>query len=127
MPGRANAASESVIPPARASTIACRPLIRSPFSRPIRTEDGGAQLAGRLDVYDDRLHLDGGSRDAHTLRDVRYDEIAAARIGRENGDRINGRAAMIVELLTGGRVSFVGLDRPGTLIELLHRVEARLS
>lgn len=93
----------------------------------IWAEDGGAQLAGRLDVYDDRLHLDGGRRDAHTLRDLRYDEIAAARIGRDDGDRINGRAAMVVELSTGGRVSFVGFDRPGTLLELLHRVEARLA
>ena len=93
----------------------------------IWTEDGGAQLAGRLDVFGDRLHLDGGSRDHRTLRDVRYDEIAAARIGRDTRDRINGRAAMIVDLLTGGRVSFVGFDRPGTLIELLHRVETRLA
>jgi hypothetical protein len=93
----------------------------------IWTEDGGAQLAGRLDVYDDRLHLDGGSRAVHALRDVRYDEIATARIARDTGDRINGRAAMVVDLLSGGRLSFVGLDRPGTISELLHRVEARLA
>jgi hypothetical protein len=93
----------------------------------IWTEDDGAQQAGRLDVFDDRLHLDGGSRASRALRDVRYEEIAAARIGRDVADRINGRAAMVVELLTGSRVSFVGFDRPGTLLELLHRVETRLA
>lgn len=93
----------------------------------IWTEDGGPLLAGRLDVYADRLHLDGGSRETHALRDVRYDEIASARIGRDNGDRINGRAAMIVQLSAGGTVSFVGFDRPGTIAEVLHRVEDRLG
>ena len=89
-------------------------------------ENDGTPLAGRLDVYDDRLHLDGGSRVTHAMRDVRYDEIGSARIGRENGDRINGRSAIVLELAAGGKVSFAGFDRPGTLIELLHRVEDRI-
>ena len=93
----------------------------------IWTEDGGAQLAGRLDVFDDRLHLDGGSRERPARRDVRYDEIAAARIGRDTGDRINGRVAVVLELLAGGRYNVVGFDRPGTMLELLQRVEARLA
>jgi hypothetical protein len=92
----------------------------------IWTEDGEAPLAGRLDVYADHLHLDGGSRGTHTLRDVRYDEIASARIGRENGDRINGRAALLLELRAGGLLSFVAFDRPGTLAELLNRIEDRI-
>jgi hypothetical protein len=93
----------------------------------IWTADGAAPLAGRLDVYGDRLHLDGGGRDSRQQRDVRFDEIASARIGRENGDRINGRAAMVLDLADGGRLSFAGFDRPGTLGELLHRIETRIS
>jgi hypothetical protein len=92
----------------------------------IWTADGGAPLAGRLDVYGDRLHLDGGSRDTRAQREVRYDEIASARIGRENGDRINGRAAMVLDLGGGGTVSLASFDRPGTLGELLHRIENRI-
>jgi hypothetical protein len=92
----------------------------------IWTEDDRSPLAGRLDVYADRLHLDGGSRAAPACRDVRFEEIASARIGRDNGDRINGRAAIVVALAGGGAVSFVGFDRPGTLLELLHRIETRL-
>lgn len=92
----------------------------------IWTADGGVPHAGRLDVYDDRLHLDGGSRDRREQRDVRYDGIASARMGRENGDRIHGRTAVVLELRDGGRVSMAGFDRPGTLSELLHRIEDRI-
>ena len=62
----------------------------------------------------------------HAMRDVRYDEIGSARSGREHGDRTKGRSAIVLELAAGGKVSFAGFDRPGTLIELLHRVEDRI-
>lgn len=93
----------------------------------IWTENGAAPRAGRLDLYADRLQLDGGSRDSRARRDLRFDEIASARIGRTAGDRIHGRSALVVELAGGETVSFVGFDRPGTLIELLHRFEGRLA
>jgi hypothetical protein len=92
----------------------------------IWTVDGAAPLAGRLDVYGDRLHLDGGGRDSREQRDVRFDEIASARMGRENEDRIHGRAAMLLQLRDGGTVSLAGFDRPGALSELLHRIEDRI-
>jgi hypothetical protein len=57
---------------------------------------------------------------------LRYDEIADARIARENGGRINGRPAIVLGLADGGTLSFVGFDRPGGLVEVLHRVESRL-
>lgn len=93
----------------------------------IWAEDGGSQTAGRLDVHRDRLLFDGGVRGAPLVRDLAYTEIASARMGRENGDRINGRPAIVLALKTGGRLSFVGFDRPGTLAELLQRIEERVS
>lgn len=92
----------------------------------IWSENGRTPFAGRLDVFADHLHLDGGSRESRELRDLRYDEVGAARIGREGGDRINGRVAMVLELAAGGTVSFVSFDRPGTLVEVLHRIEDRI-
>jgi len=89
-------------------------------------EHGGSPLAGRLDVDADGLHLDGGSRDDRRMRDLPFAEIASARIGRSNGDRINGRPAIVLELAKGRPISFVGFDRPGTLLELLHRLEAAI-
>ena len=92
----------------------------------IWTEDGGPPQAGRLDVHADRLRFDGGFRDARRALDLPFAEIADARIGRANGDRINGRPAVVLGLASGGVVSFVGFDRPGALVEILHRVEQRL-
>jgi hypothetical protein len=93
----------------------------------IWVEDGAAPLAGRLDLYGDRIHLDGGSRDDRRRRDVPFAQIASVRLARENGDRIKGRVAIVLSLVGGGLLSFVGLDRPGTQLELLHRLETVLS
>jgi hypothetical protein len=92
----------------------------------IWAENGGAPLPGRLDVHPGGLHLDGGSRDRRATRELPYTAIESARIGRDNGDRMNGRPAIVLQLLAGGTISFVGFDRPGTLVELLHRIEAMI-
>ena len=86
--------------------------------------DGGAHVAGRLDLYRDRLHLDGGSRDDRRTREIGGDEIAAVRIGREDVERIGGRAVLVVELRGGGTVSFTGFQTPGALHELAERLGA---
>src|SRR5439155_2279866 len=88
----------------------------------IWVEDGGAPLAGRLDLYADRIHLDGGSRDERRTRDLRLAEVGSVRMARGNGDRIGGRAAIVLSLAGGGTLSLVGFDRPGTQLELLHRL-----
>ena len=84
--------------------------------------DGGPHVAGRLDLYGDRLHLDGGSRDDRRTRDIGVAEIASIRIGREDVERIGGRAVLVVELRDGGTVSFTGFQTPGALHELAERL-----
>ena len=86
--------------------------------------DRGPHVAGRLDLYGDRLHLDGGSRDDRRTLDVVGGEIAAVRIAREGGERIGGRAVLLVELRGGSVVSVAGLQTLGTLHELAERIEA---
>jgi hypothetical protein len=89
----------------------------------IWVENGGTLLAGRLDVTEDGLRLDGGSRHARRTLDVPFDEVASFRIGRGDGDRIGGRRCLIVELVHGARVSVAAFDRPGAEAELLERLE----
>jgi hypothetical protein len=91
----------------------------------IWAEDGASPSAGRLDVLADRLHLDGGVRADRRTRELRYDEIVGARMGRDGVDRINGRTAIVLALAGGGTLSFVGFDRPGTLTELLGQLQRR--
>lgn len=104
-------------------TGATQPALSVPV---IWLEDGSAPLAGRLDVFDDRLHLDGGHRDERRTRDLPLTEVESVRIGRANGDRINGRQTIVLRLLGGGELSLAVFSRPGTLIELAHRLEAQL-
>jgi hypothetical protein len=86
--------------------------------------DGGPRVAGRLDLFADRLHLDGGPHDDRRTMEIDGSEIAAVRIGRTDDERIDGRVAIIVELRGGGRVSFAGFQTLGTLHELAERLEA---
>lgn len=92
----------------------------------IWTEDGTSPLAGRLDVFGDHLHFEGGVRELRQARELPYAEIASAQIGRKNGDRIKGRSAIVLALAGGGTLSFVGFHRPAMLVELLHRIEEKL-
>lgn len=93
----------------------------------IWVEDEGSPLAGRLDVTDDGLHLDGGARERRRTRHVPYSDIASFRIGRRNGERLGGRQAVHLELVGGSSVSLRGFDRPGTLHELAERLERNRS
>jgi hypothetical protein len=88
---------------------------------------GGPHVAGRLDLYPDRLHLDGGSRDDRRTREIDGDEIAAVRIGRTDGERIGGRTVLVVELRDDSTVSFTGFQTLGTLHELAERLEALIG
>ena len=86
--------------------------------------DDGPPLAGRLDVRDDGLHLDGGSRGDRRRLDLPYAEIVSVRLGPE---RVNGRRAAVLALDDGRGVSLVGFDRPGALHDLVHHVERRVQ
>jgi hypothetical protein len=90
----------------------------------IWVEDGGPPQAGRLDLYSDRLHLDGGYRENRQTRDVPLADVGAVRMGRAIGERINGRQAIVLALTGGATLSLAAFARPGTLLELAHRLEA---
>jgi hypothetical protein len=95
------------------------------LSIPVLWAAGGApHVAGRLDLYPNRLHLDGGSRDDRRTRDIGADEIAAVRIGRTDDERIGGRTVLVVQLHDGSVVSFTGFQAPGTIHELAERLDA---
>jgi hypothetical protein len=86
-------------------------------------ENGGTPLAGRLDVSESGLRLDGGSREARRTLDVPFAELVSFRVGRDNGDRIGGRRCLVLELAGGSVVSIAAFDRPGAEAELLELLE----
>jgi hypothetical protein len=89
--------------------------------------DGAAHVAGRLDVYDDRLRLDGGSRDDRRMRDIAATQIETVRIGRGDHERIAGRPVLVLELRSGEVVTLVGFHQPGSLHELAERLRTMAS
>ena len=91
----------------------------------IWVEDGGTPQAGRLDLFSDRFSLDGGIRDDRRTRDVPLTDVGSVRMGRENGERINGRQSIVLALAGGLTLSLAAFARPGTLLELAHRLESR--
>jgi hypothetical protein len=93
------------------------------------SEDGGPASPGRLDLTADSLLFSGGSRDEPRTRTIALAEVAAVRIARGAGERLGERAALIVELRDGSRVSIADIHRPGTLHELAERLQrtVRLS
>ena len=92
-------------------------------------EEGKTASPGRLDVTASTLLLSGGSRDEPRTRTIAVTEIASVRIGRGADERLAGRAALVIELVDGGRVSIADIHRPGTLHELAERLQrtVRLS
>jgi hypothetical protein len=90
------------------------------------TQDDWPPVAGRIDLTLDGVHLDGGARGERRTLDLPYGEISSVRIGRNGSDRIDGRRAVVLALHAGGSVSFVAFDRPGSALELAHRLEERL-
>jgi hypothetical protein len=92
----------------------------------IWVQDDGPTLAGRADLTAAGVHLDGGSRDDRRTLDLLYADIASVRVGRNGSDRIDGQRAVVLELVAGGTVSFAAFDRPGSVLELAHRVEERI-
>lgn len=102
----------------------------APLSLPVVwSESGGPASPGRLDLTADSLILTGGSRDEPRTRTIALAEIAVVRIARKADERLADRAALVIELLDGGRVSIADIHRPGTLHELAERLQrtVRLS
>lgn len=87
------------------------------------TENGGPALPGRLDLTAESLRLSGGSRDEPRTRTIAFADVAAVRIARAAHERMTDRAALVVELRDGTRISIAGIDRPGTLHELAERLQ----
>src|SRR3954467_4385582 len=115
--------SRDAAPPRRLDTDPMQPQLSVPV---IWVEDDGTPQAGRFDLFGDRFSLDGGSRDDRRTREVTLTDVGSVRMGRTSGERINRRQAIVLALTGGATLSLAAFARPGTLLELAHRLEALL-
>jgi hypothetical protein len=91
------------------------------------SEDGGPTQPGRLDLTGDRLHFNGGSRSEPYSLDIALSRVESVRMARRPAERLGGRAALVVELRDGRRVSIASIDRVGTLLELAERLQQAIG
>jgi hypothetical protein len=75
---------------------------------------------GKLELLPRVLRLDG--RDGS--REVRYEDVAAIRIGRSRADRVNGGPAVVIERRKGERVIISTVAQPSLIGEIAERLAA---
>lgn len=75
--------------------------------------------AGSLELGGEKLRLRGGRS-----LDVAYEQIVGTHVGRGVADRVAGRQTLVLELTGGDVVRIASMHGPGTLTELVERVEA---
>jgi hypothetical protein len=83
----------------------------------------GRRVVGSLELLPDRLRLDGRAADgSRCRRELSYESLAAARIGRVGSERLAGRPALVLER-RGSKPLLIGdADRGGALGELAERL-----
>jgi len=77
--------------------------------------------AGRLELDRESIRFDGAR-----VRRVYYGDIAQVRIGHHARDRLQGRPALVVDLLDGGSLRIGSVNGVGTVAELAEEL-TRLS
>ncbi len=88
-------------------------------------EDDSALFAGKLELGERRLRLEGTSREGRSsLRTVRYDELGDVHMAPGN-ERIAGRPTLVVERAVGEPLRVGSVDGRGFLPELADQLTAR--
>ena len=83
-------------------------------------EGSGEPATGKLELLPRALRLDGLERS----REIRYETVAAVRIGRSPSERINGAPAVIVERLHGDPIIIATVAQPSLIGEIAERLAA---
>ncbi len=84
-------------------------------------ENDGPLYAGRLDVGERLLRLQGTSRRGQeSRRTIAFDELADVEVDRDRRDRLAGRPAIRIERRRGVPVRVGSVDGRGALAELMN-------
>jgi hypothetical protein len=91
-------------------------------------EPGGQVCSGELELGEYALRLEGTCRDGTvSTREIPYGAIAGVRVGRAARDRIDGRAALVVELSRDQMLLFTSPVGLGMIHEMADRLDALVS
>lgn len=86
-------------------------------------EPGGESYVGRLELGPRALHLVGDAGGVRVDRQIGYDELRGLRIAHDEGERIDGRRALVIERAQGAAYHLTGaVFEAGILHELVDRL-----
>jgi hypothetical protein len=82
--------------------------------------------AGKLELEAKCLRFEGsgGTRRAPHVHRVEYAEIEAVHVGRDSPERLGGRPALVLDLVTGGPLRIGSIAGVGLLSELAERLSS---
>lgn len=80
--------------------------------------------AGRLELTDCGLALDGRNGEGPVSDNVPYRELADVRIARSPAERISGRPTLVVDRRLGDAIRIASLAQPGIIQELAEHLAA---
>jgi hypothetical protein len=90
------------------------------------SEAGGPTFAGKLELRDRLLFLEGANCGVHR-RTLDLDQVASLRIGRGRLERLQGRPVLVLEDGNGSRLCLATLDGIGALHELADALGSQLD
>ncbi|MDX6507426.1 MAG: hypothetical protein QOG06_2070 [Gaiellaceae bacterium] len=90
--------------------------------------EGVTPLArGKLELLAGALKLTGIAGVEDVAREIPYGDLAAVHVGRSSADRLNGLASLVVEPVTGERLTLSFVGQPGALGELAQRLAGLIA
>jgi hypothetical protein len=85
-------------------------------------EPDGSARSGRLELAARALTLEGRNSGLPVAHAFPYGEVRAFRVANRNGERLQSRPTLILELRAGGRLRIAGLIQQGIVSELASRL-----
>ncbi len=86
------------------------------------SEQEGLAHAGKLEVRDRSLVLDGADGSGRVRRELPLAEIRSVRIARGLGERLGGRPALVLQLTPDRMIRIATLSGAGALHEIVDHV-----
>jgi len=88
------------------------------------SEPGQPVHAGKLELEPNALRFEGsrGARSSRHVHRVFFEDIESVRVGRDRGERLAGRPALVLDLAVGGPLRIGSVQGAGFLHELAERL-----
>ncbi len=85
-------------------------------------EEGSEPASGELDLLPHGFVLQGLAAGEPAVRHLSYESLAGIRVGRRDGERIDGLPTVVVDLHDGTSLAIATVAAPGALGELAERL-----